>query len=90
MTIREAVINVCQRLRPGDKLFVYEIEDRVKLELKRNCYEGHPTQETIQRRFREVASLCEMEYNGDQYVKLVPMPPLTEDEKSTGQQSLFS
>lgn len=90
MTIREAVINVCNRLHPGDKLFVYEIEDRVKVELRRNNYPSRPTQETIQRRFREVADLCEMEYNGDQYVKCVPMPPLTEDEKITGQQSLFS
>jgi len=34
MTIRQAVLNVCSRLRVGDKLKIYQIYDRVMLELK--------------------------------------------------------
>jgi len=90
ISIRQAVINVCARIRPGDKLYIYEIEDRARIELKRNAYPGRTMQETIQRRFREVASLCEMDYDGKQYVKLIPLPPLTEAEKEAKQQNLFA
>jgi len=89
MTIKQAVINVCTRLHQGDKLFVYEIYDRVRAELKRAAYDSVPTQETVQRRFREVSGMCCMEYNGNQYVKSDPIPPLTAEEKKAGQKVLF-
>ena len=87
MTIRQAVVNVCSRLRVGDKLKIYQIYDRVMLELKNSGYDGYPTQETVQRRFRENAEAMGMGYDGDDYVKL---PPLTEDEKKAGQRNLFA
>ena len=89
ITIKQAVINVCARMKPGDKMKIYQIYDRVMWELKRHGYEGQPTQESVQRRFRENVGITEVEYDGDDYVKLVPMPPLTEEEKEAKQKTLF-
>ena len=89
ITIKQAVINVCARMKPGDKMKIYEIYDKVMVELKRNNYDGKPTQETVQRRFRENVGETQVEYDGDDYVKLIPLPPLTEAEKDARQQNLF-
>ena len=90
MTIRQAVINVCARMKPGDKMKIYEIYNRVMTELKRNGYEGTPVQETVQRRFRENVGETQVEYDGDDYVKTIPLPPMTEAEKEAKQQNLFA
>lgn len=89
ISIKEAVINVLSRVQPGDKLLAYHIENLVRGELKRNYYPGVPQQETIQRKYREVADLCEMETTSEGFVKRIPLPPITEDEREAKQKMLF-
>lgn len=90
MTIKQAVVNVLNRLHPGDTVLVYQIENLVRVELRRNYYEGCPSQETIQRKYREVADLCEMETVPEGFRKRMPLKPMTEEEKAVKQQMLFS
>ena len=61
MTIKRAVINVCNRMYPGEKILGYELYDRVLSELWRSGNTNRPLSDTVLRRFREVRGLCGME-----------------------------
>lgn len=61
MTIKQAVINVCNGMNPGQTLLGYQFYDRVLLELKMAGNTNRPLSDTVLRRFREVRGLCGME-----------------------------
>ena len=61
MTIKQAVMNVCDRLYPGQTILGYEMYDMVLAELRRAGNTNRPLQETVARRFREVRDICRME-----------------------------
>jgi hypothetical protein len=61
MTIKQAVINVCNAMYPGEKILGYELYERVLAELWRSGNFNRPLSDTVLRRFREVRDLCGME-----------------------------
>lgn len=61
MTIKRAVINVCNAMYPGEKILGYELYERVLAELWRSGNTNRPLSDTVLRRFREVRDLCGME-----------------------------
>ena len=61
ITIKQAVINVCNRMHPGQTLLGYQFYDKVLLELKMAGNTNRPLSDTVLRRFREVRELCDME-----------------------------
>jgi hypothetical protein len=89
MTIRQAVINVCKRYAPGQVVIARQIYRDTLDELWRNGYRGEPLQETVARRYREVAESCCMVTlpSKGQYQK--QLIQLTKDELKIGQKALF-
>lgn len=90
MTIKQAVINVCNRMYPGQTLLGYQFYDRVLLELKMAGNTNRPLSDTVLRRFREVRELCDMEsqQSVSEYTKK-GIVHLDEEEKRLGQKPLF-
>lgn len=90
MTIKQAVINVCNRLNAGDKLLGYQLYDRVLLELHLAGNTNRPLSDTVLRRFREVRELCDMESHPSvsEYTKKCKID-LTDEEQRIGQQAMF-
>lgn len=89
MTIKQAVINVCEKLHPGQTILGYEMYDRVLAEMRRNGDFRRPLQETVARRFRDVRDLCRIEtLTGSEYRKK-GLVDLTDEEKRLGQQAMF-
>lgn len=89
ITIEQAVRNVCNRYPHGRVVVAYEIYNDVMEELKRHEYPGFPLQETVARRYRDVAESCCMVTlpSKGQYQK--QLIQLTKDELKIGQKALF-
>ena len=90
ITIKQAVINVCNRMYPGQTLLGYQFYDHVLLELKNAGNTNRPLSDTVLRRFREVRELCDMESSQSvsEYTKK-PLVVLDSQEKAVGQKALF-
>ena len=58
MTIKQAVINVCERMEPGEEILGYQFYNRVLRELAFSGSKKQPLSGTVLRRFREVRELC--------------------------------
>ncbi len=63
ITIKQAVINVCDRMEPGEEVLGYQLYERVLRELAFSGSKKRPLSDTVLRRFREVRELCGMESN---------------------------
>lgn len=61
ITIKQAVINVCERMAPGEELLGYQFCDRVQNELWINGSRARPLSGTILRAYRSVRDQCSME-----------------------------
>lgn len=61
ITIKQAVINVCEQLQPGETLLGYELYNRTLAELRKHGSKKRPLSDTVLRRFREVREICNME-----------------------------
>lgn len=61
ITIKQAVINVCENLDPGSTLLGYQLYNKVIHELRKAGNTNKPLSDTVLRRFREVRDLCGME-----------------------------
>ena len=61
ITIKQAVINVCNLMEPGQTLLGYQFYEHVLFELKMAGNTNRPLSDTVLRRFREVRDLCGME-----------------------------
>ena len=61
MTIKQAVINVCERMEPGEEILGYQFYNRVLRELAFSGSKKQPLSGTVLRRYREVRELCGME-----------------------------
>ena len=87
MTIKQAVINVCNRMYPGQMLLGYELYERVLAELDHAGNTNKPLQETVARRFREVREFCNMETSigASEYTKKV----FQNNNTAQGQCALF-
>ena len=90
ITIKQAVINVCAKMYPGQTLLGYQFYDKVLLELKMAGNTNRPLSDTVLRRFREVRELCGMESSQSvsEYTKK-PLVVLDSQEKAVGQKALF-
>jgi len=90
MTIKQAVINVCNAMTPGQKLLGYQFYDKVIDELIRNGSKQRPLSDTVLRRFREVREVCGMEshHSVSEYRKK-EVVQLTDEEKVLGQMPMF-
>lgn len=90
MTIRQAVINVCRDMYPGQTLLGYEFYERVLQELRNAGNTNRPLSDTVLRRFREVRDLCGMvsSQSVSEYTKR-PLVALEAQEKAAGQKALF-
>ena len=61
LTIKQAVINVCNKMTPGEKLLGYQLYDLVIHELRMAGVTKRPLDGTVLRAFRNVRDLCDME-----------------------------
>lgn len=61
LTVKQAVINVCNRMEPGEEVLGYQLYNRVLRELAFSGSKRVPLSDTVLRRFREVRELCDME-----------------------------
>lgn len=89
ITIEQAVRNVLRRYPHGRIVVAYEIYNDVMAELKCHEYPGYPLQETVARRYREVAESCCMVTlpSKGQYQK--QLVALSKEELKLGQKALF-
>lgn len=90
ITIKQAVVNVCRDMYPGQTLLGYEFYERVLQELRNAGNANRPLSDTVLRRFREVRELCGMESSQSvsEYTKK-PLVVLDSQEKAVGQKALF-
>lgn len=90
MTIKQAVINVCAALKPGEMILGYEMYERVLAEMKRHGDFRRPLQETVAKDYRNVRELCNMESTSgiSEYTKK-GIVELSAEEKRQGQKALF-
>lgn len=61
LSIRQAVINVCNRLEEGEVLLGYQLYNRVLGELRASGSKKRPLSGTVLRQYRVVRELCGME-----------------------------
>ena len=90
MTIKQAVINVCDSLRPGQTILGYEMYEMVLAEMRRHGDFRRPLQETVAKDYRTVRELCNMESTSgiSEYTKK-GIIELSNEEKRQGQKALF-
>jgi len=74
ISIKQAVMHVCARYYPGQKVLGYHIYNDTLTELRTQGYPGKPLQETVARRYREVKGFCGMESSTgrSEYIKRLP------------------
>jgi hypothetical protein len=89
MTIKQAVINVCNRMYPGEMLLGYELYERVLVELHCAGNTNKPLQETVARRYREIKDLCGMESSPSVSEYRKKSIILADNEQKQGQRALF-
>lgn len=90
LTIKQSVINVCNKLQPGQTILGYELYDLVLADLIRNGYPGRPLQETVAKRYREVRDSVGMfSVSGISEYTKKSVIELNETEKQQGQRVLF-
>jgi len=61
ITVKQAVINVCEKLEPGTTLLGYQLIRKVRIEMLIHGNFKKPLGATILREYRLVKGMCEMD-----------------------------